>query len=128
MYHSYELREGVGCRVPAADGYVNALLDRAPPQRTPTVAGPGPHADGLAGDALLLDDVVTTTVTQRRRKQKYFRVFKECYPKKSLKILFFEFCVLLRVFVRHFSNIISNFFRTNERKKRLNCFRGTYFE
>ncbi len=68
MYHTYELREGVGCRVPAADSDVDTLLDRAPPQRTPAVAGQGPHANGLAGHAMLLDDVVTTTPNDEKQK------------------------------------------------------------
>ena len=50
--------------VQAADGDVDAVLDRDPPQRSSTVAGPRADADGLARPALLLHVLNALHTTQ----------------------------------------------------------------
>lgn len=58
MHHPHELREGLGRRVPAPDGHLDAVLDRAAPERAAPVARPRAHADGLAPAALQLHVVM----------------------------------------------------------------------
>ena len=64
MHHQNELCEGLGRGVSPANGYLHSVLDRTSPQRTAAVARPGPHADGFAGDAMLVDDVSQRTDEQ----------------------------------------------------------------
>jgi hypothetical protein len=108
VYHSNELREGVGCRVPAADSDVDTLLDRTPPQRTPAVAGQGPHANGFAGHALLFYDVVTTTTTKAKKSTSGF--LKMLSEKKSQNIIFRTLCFVARFCQTFFEHNFGHFF------------------
>lgn len=50
-----EFREGLGRRIPPADGHLDPLLDRAAFKRAAAVARQGTHADGLAPSTLFLN-------------------------------------------------------------------------
>lgn len=55
VHNPDELREGLGCGIPSADGHLDSLLDRAAFKRAATVARQGTHADGFAPPTLFLD-------------------------------------------------------------------------
>lgn len=50
-----EFREGLGRRIPPADGHLDSLLDRVAFKRTAAVARQGTHTDGLAPSTLFLN-------------------------------------------------------------------------
>lgn len=54
VYYTHELRQGLGGRVQTSNSDIDAVLDRAAPERSAAVARPRPHSDGLASAALLL--------------------------------------------------------------------------
>lgn len=50
-----EFREGLGRRIPPADGHLDSLLDRAAFKRAAAVARQGTHADGLSPSTLFFN-------------------------------------------------------------------------
>ena len=65
--------------VQAADGDVDAVLDRDPPQRSSTVAGPRADADGLARPALLLHVLNALHTTQYTLHSSNITLHAICY-------------------------------------------------
>ena len=79
VHHQNELRQGLGGRIQAADSDLDAMLDRTTPQRASAVAGPGPHSNGLALAALLVNVLNSQSYGKFQKKtQKAINRIKVC--------------------------------------------------
>jgi hypothetical protein len=92
VHNPNELRQRVGRRIPPPNSDLYTLLDRTAPQRTSTVARPGTHADGVAGNEVFVDDVSGRRigkVSNKRRGKKFLKIRHFLFDVEQQKSFFF---------------------------------------
>jgi hypothetical protein len=93
VHNPNELRQRVGRRIPPPNSDLYTLLDRTAPQRTSTVARPGTHADGVAGNEVFVDDVSGRRigkVSNKRRGKKFLKIRHFLFDVEQQKSFFFN--------------------------------------